>query len=111
MFTGIANEYPIQEYLERKCNELVKIKFPDHHPYTVDDLSKIKTTFDDIPSQKKVLFTTEKDLMRLKTPELSAILKTLPLFYLPMEIDFHGNDRDIFDKTINHYVEKNTRHR
>lgn len=111
LFTGIANEYPIQEYLERKCTELVKIKFPDHHPYTIEDLNRIKAQFEDIPSQKKAIFTTEKDLMRLKTPELSAIIKTLPLFYLPMEIDFHGNDREVFDKTINNYVEKNSRHR
>jgi tetraacyldisaccharide 4'-kinase len=109
MFTGIANEYPIQEHLERKCTELVKIKFPDHHPYTPDDLSKIKTRFEDIPSQKKVIFTTEKDLMRLRTPELAAILKTLPIYYLPIEVDFHGNDREVFDKTINTYVEKSSR--
>lgn len=109
LFTGIANDYPIREHLTRHCRELEVMKFPDHHPYSLDDLKKIKNQFDTFPTRKKVIFTTEKDLMRLKTPELSNFIKRLPLFYLPITIEFHGDDKGQFDQTILNYVEENTR--
>ena len=111
LFTGIANDYPIREYLKRHCRELEVLKFPDHHPYTLEDLKIIKARFDDLPTRKKVIMTTEKDMMRIKTPELSSFIKRLPLFYLPIEVEFHGPDKDHFDQTILSYVEKNTRNR
>ncbi len=107
LFTGIANDYPLREHLERMCSELVVMKFADHHPYTLKDLEEIGLKFSDLPTQKKVLVTTEKDAMRLKAPELSAYLKNLPLFCVPMEIEFHGTDKEKFDNEILRYVAKN----
>jgi len=109
LFSGIANDYPIREHLRRHCRELDVMKFPDHHPYSLDDLKKIKNQFDAFPTRKKVIFTTEKDIMRIKTPELSNFVKRLPLFYLPITVEFHGDDKNRFDQTILNYVEENTR--
>ncbi len=107
LFTGIANDYPLREHLERMCSELVVLKFTDHHAYTVKDVEDIIRKFDDLPTQKKIIVTTEKDVMRLKTPELSGYMKNLPLFCVPMEIDFHGSDKEKFDNEILRYVNKN----
>ena len=109
LFTGIANDYPLREHLERMCSELVVMKFADHHPYTIKDIEEIERRFFDLPTQKKIIVTTEKDVMRLKTPKLSTYLKNLPLFCLPMEIEFHGADKEKFDNEILRYVEKNQR--
>jgi tetraacyldisaccharide 4'-kinase len=109
LFTGIANDYPLREHLERMCSELVVMKFADHHPYTVKDLESITRTYHDLPTQKKLIVTTEKDVMRLKTPELGTYLKNLPLFCVSMEIDFHGNDKEKFDNEILRYVKQNQR--
>ncbi len=109
LFTGIANDYPLREHLERMCSELAVMKFADHHQYTVKDIEAIIRKFNDLPTQKKLMVTTEKDVMRLKTPELSAYLKNLPLFCVPMEIDFHGTDKENFDKEVIRYVEQNQR--
>ncbi len=111
LFTGIANDYPLREHLERMCSDLVVMKFADHHPYTLKDVEEITRKFHDLPTQKKIMVTTEKDVMRLKTPELSVYLKNLPLFCVPMEIDFHGTDKENFDNEILRYVEKNKRNR
>ena len=107
LFTGIANDYPLREHLERMCSELVVLKFADHHPYNLRDIEEITRKFNNLPTQKKIIMTTEKDMMRLKTQELSTNLKNLPLFYVPMEIDFHGNDKENFDNEMLNYVEKN----
>jgi tetraacyldisaccharide 4'-kinase len=109
LFTGIANDYPLREHLERLCSELVVIKFADHHTYKIKDIEEIIRRFDDLPTHKKVIVTTEKDVMRLKTPELSAYLKNLPLFCVPMETEFHGTDKEKFDNEILRYVKKNQR--
>ena len=106
LFSGIADDYSLREQLERICTDLTVIKFPDHHPYTLSDLEMIKRRFMDLPTQKKVIITTEKDVMRLKTAELSNFLKNLPLFYLPVEIELHGADKQYFDKEVINYVEK-----
>jgi tetraacyldisaccharide 4'-kinase len=111
LVTGIANDYPLQEEIRRKCTDLSVIKFPDHHQYEMKDLEKIKQRFNDLPSRKKIILTTEKDMMRLKNPEFSTFLKDLPLFYLPIEIDFHAKDKQGFDKLIKDYVEQNQRKR
>ena len=109
LFTGIANDYPLREHLDRMCSELIVMKFADHHQYTIKDLEEITRKYNDLLSQKKVIVTTEKDVMRLKTHELSTYLKNLPLFCVPMEIDFHGTDKEKFDTEILSYVDKNKR--
>ncbi|MEI7982512.1 MAG: tetraacyldisaccharide 4'-kinase [Bacteroidota bacterium] len=107
LFTGIANDYPLKEHLARQCSELVTLKFSDHFPYGVKDIDMIKGRFESLPTQKKIMVTTEKDIMRLKSPELCTKFKKLPLFYVPIEIDFHGNDKNLFDNEILSYVKKN----
>ncbi|MEI7499108.1 MAG: tetraacyldisaccharide 4'-kinase [Bacteroidota bacterium] len=106
LFTGIANDYPLIEHLERLCSELIVMKFADHHPYKIYDIEEIMKKYHDLRTHKKVIVTTEKDMMRLKTPELSTNFKNLPLFFVPMEIDFHGNDKENFDNEITNYVKK-----
>jgi tetraacyldisaccharide 4'-kinase len=83
------------------------MKYGDHHPYTEADILNIRKRFDDLPSQKKVIITTEKDLMRLKIPELAHQLRSMPLFYIPISVEFHGNDKAAFDQAITGYVAKN----
>ncbi len=109
LVSGIGNDYPLREHLERLCTELFSLRFQDHHPYTEKDLEKIQKVFRDLPTQKKIIVTTEKDMMRLKTPEFSSILKSLPIFYIPIEVTFHGTDKEIFDNEIINYVRKNKR--
>ncbi len=107
LITGIANNDLLCEYLQRRCSELVVMKFPDHYLFKEQDIKIIVKRFNDFLSKKKVILTTEKDVMRLKTPEFSTFLKNLPLFYLPVEIEFHGDDKEIFNNYILNYVGQN----
>lgn len=108
LFSGIANSYPLQDHLRPKCHELHVMDFMDHHKYTVNDLKQIKVNFDNMFTRNKVIYTTEKDAMRLDKSALSDIIKTLPVFYIPIEMGFHNGDSVIFDDQIRAYVEKNT---
>jgi len=107
MLTGIANSYPLQEHLRSQCNELVIREFPDHHTYSAEDIRSIIDTFHNILSKDKVIFTTEKDAMRLERKEFSELLRGMPVYYIPIRIRFHHHDETRFDKFIQSYVERN----
>jgi tetraacyldisaccharide 4'-kinase len=107
MLSGIANSYPLQDYLRNLCNELVVRDFPDHHKYTLQDVRSILDSYNNILSKDKVIFTTEKDAMRLEQEEFSELLAGLPVYYIPIRVKFHHCDDARFDKFIHSYVERN----
>ena len=106
MVAGVANSYPMQEYLRDFCGELTVIDFDDHHEYEDQDLDKIFKSFDSIISKDKVIFTTEKDAMRFEKEEFSSRLAGKPIYYLPIRVKFHPSEEIKFDDVILNYVAK-----
>ncbi len=109
LITGIAYDDPLREHLQRYCSELIVMKFPDHYQFEEKDVALMNSRYQDILSKQKVIITTEKDVMRLKTPLLSNFFKDLPLFYLTVEVEFHKEDKNVFNHYIINYVEQNQR--
>jgi len=93
--------------LVRMCTEIVQIDFPDHHNYSENDLHKIIQNFNNIISKNKIIVTTEKDVMRFEESNLVDLLKNLPVYYAPIQFEFHKDCKDEFDKQILDYVRKN----
>ncbi len=110
LLTGIANSEPLEQYVRTKVKNVIPVKFPDHHQYTKSDLGLVQKTFHSIPTENKIILTTEKDAMRLKLPEFSIILDALPIFYMPIEIDFYEHEKEQFNEQIIHYVRANQKH-
>jgi tetraacyldisaccharide 4'-kinase len=110
LFTGISNPIPFEEYLKRNCNELISMRFRDHHRYSCDDIRNIKEKFEALYSANKIIVTTEKDRMRLYDSSLKEILTGLPVYYVPIEIEFHktssSNEGMDFDTIITDYLKK-----
>lgn len=100
LFSGIANSYPLQDYLKRCCNELVVLSFPDHHNFREKDIQLILKTYNDLFTSNKILVTTEKDVQRLNVCLKKSLISELPLFYVPIHIGFHHNDEDEIKKSI-----------
>ena len=109
LFCGIANSFPFQEYLKDVCIELLVIDFPDHHTYRKKDLQLVAKTYNDEFTQNKIIITTEKDAMRLIKSEYIRELNELPLFYIPIEVKLHGDDKNSFSDQIENYVKENKR--
>jgi len=107
MVAGIANPYPLEEKLRTMAENVESLIFKDHYQYENKDAIKIKERFDSIFSKNKIIVTTEKDAMRIKDTELMKFFVDLPIFYLPIEVRFHNNDKKMFDKQIIDYVRKN----
>jgi tetraacyldisaccharide 4'-kinase len=107
LITGIANSTNLYYYISNQTKDVKHLGFSDHHKYTVKDVQQIKTVFDNITKSKKIILTTEKDAMRLKAPELQEIVQNLPIFYIPVEVKFHGEDETNYLNQLSNYVGKN----
>jgi len=107
MVTGIANPYPLKEHLTKHCFEINQMNFPDHHHYSNEDIQKILQNFNNIASRNKIIVTTEKDIMRFEKAELTGLIKDLPIYYVPIEFDFHHDSKENFNHQILNYVRQN----
>ena len=109
LITGIANSTPLFNHLKKSCQSIDHIEFSDHHNFTKIDIEKIKNRYLQINSDNKIIITTEKDIMRLSLPEILKDIQDLPIYYIPIEIDFlNSEDKRNFDKQILDYVSSNT---
>lgn len=106
LFTGIGNPAPLLTYLKEYASEVEHIPFPDHHNYSLEDLSNIRTKFDAYEGGNKIIVTTQKDAMRLRGNDLEDTANSLPLYIIPIEIDFKDKTTE-FNQTIINYVRTN----
>ena len=109
VFAGIAKITPLIDYLKQEAKEVIVSEFNDHHNFQPVDILRIINQFKNIISSQKILITTEKDAMRLKDDRLFPLLEEVPVFYLPIEIQFHKGPEEepSFDETILEYVRAN----
>ncbi len=107
LVTGIASTLSINNQVGKYSSTIEKMEFGDHHQYTLEDIENINQKFQSIPSDKKIILTTEKDAMRLK--DMPAIPKEIKkaLYYLPVKVKFLGNQEFAFSQKIQNYVREN----
>ena len=106
VFTGIGNPEPMVTYLKEYSSSVRHIQYPDHHNFTLQNLVDIRTELDAIEGGNKIVVTTEKDAMRLKGTDLEDMTNTLPLYVLPIEVDFKDKTQEFNDIILN-YVRTN----
>jgi len=108
--TAIANSKPLIKYVTEKVNTVKELKYRDHHIWTTSDFEKIKAEFDSISSNNKIIITTEKDSVRFVDNEKIDILQNLPIYYIPVTVNFLDLEHEKkFKKQVVDYVKKNKR--
>lgn len=104
LLTGIANPKPLLAYLKKQTELVVHHNYPDHHRFSLKNISKLADEFSACTSQKKVIITTEKDAQRLGEQDLLLMVKKLPVLVLPIGISFLNNGQQQFDELVQTYV-------
>ena len=104
LLTGIANPDPLVNQLEKYTRAIHHHSYPDHHVFTPKNMSKLVSDFKDLKNQDKIIITTEKDLQRLKSSEITELLAEMPVYFLPVKAAFHEPERAVFDELISDYV-------
>lgn len=90
LVTGIANPKPLVSYLTALGLQFEHLKFKDHHDFSASER--------DILKHKKLIITTEKDMMRL----LPHFSESEFIYYLPIAMKI---DRPLqFDTLVSRFV-------
>ena len=107
LVTAIAKPEYLVDFLKTKTPNIVHMKYSDHHEFDIDDIVEINNRFGKIRTPKRLILTTEKDYMRLRTTEGIDYLKDYPVYYLPVENEFlTEEEKELFNKQILDYVRK-----
>lgn len=104
LLTGIANPEPLLSHLKKLTPHINHHKYPDHHQFSLKNISKLADDFFACSSQKKIVITTEKDAQRLGEQELLSAIKKLPILVLPIGISFLNKSQQQFDNLVTTYV-------
>ena len=111
LLTGIANARPLLQYLQAMTPDVVHHNYPDHHPFTPKNIAKLAAEFSACKAQKKLVVTTEKDAQRLQQSWFNTALPgggKLPVFALPIKVEFLNESGPDFDQLITDYVREHT---
>jgi len=102
---GIAQPDYFVQHLEKEYDVTQKLIFGDHHEFSESDIEKIKKASD----AGKIIFTTEKDAMRLTNNHYFSALKEIPVYYIPIEVKFSNDKALRFRKEIFDHVAEDKR--
>lgn len=108
LVSGIANPKPLVEKLETQFKKIHSLPFKDHHYFTNDDIEDIKTSFDHIRSENKIIITTEKDVSRLLLLKNKIVEHNLPIFAQSIGIRFLFNEGESFNTQIQTFIQSYT---
>ncbi|MFC6269603.1 tetraacyldisaccharide 4'-kinase [Frigoriflavimonas asaccharolytica] len=100
LITGIANPKPLVDHLAKYSQKVKHLKFKDHHNFSNDDIQNILKEYKKMGEYKMIL-TTEKDYVRLKSFDYIRKL----IYYWPINVQI--DQQQEFNKTIEDYVRKN----
>ena len=105
VLTGIAHPKPMLEHLGKLYRVEGHHAFPDHHEFTEKEIQSIYNQHFNNTGNRCVLVTTEKDWMRLQSDQIRNIVSLLPVFVLPVEVEFLADtQRDMFNQMLKDHV-------
>jgi len=110
LLTGIANANPLLNYIKKQTLHVIQHNYPDHHRFSLKNITKLADEFAACRAQKKLIVTTEKDAQRLGEQELLSLVNKLPILVLPISVNFLNHRQEAFDQLITEYVRKHRKH-
>lgn len=104
LISAIANTKYLTDYLYPKLNFVKNLDYEDHHFFSNFDMERLKKIYDNIPSSKKVILTTEKDATRMELHREYLTKHKLPIFAMPVEVKFHFEEDEKFKTDIREFL-------
>lgn len=104
LLSAIAGTDYLMSYLNPLVATVTSQEYADHHNFSDEDLLEIRAQFLRIKSPNKLILTTEKDAMRLEAHREYILKEDLPIFVLPIQVEFLFNEGPQFDQMIQNYL-------
>ncbi|KPK79822.1 MAG: hypothetical protein AMS27_17675 [Bacteroides sp. SM23_62_1] len=109
MIAGIAYPRTFKKFLRNYSTKISEMLYPDHYEYKTKDINNIISFYHSLKGDEKIIFTTEKDAMRLqKFTDIDVGIKER-IYFIPIFISFLNEDTEHFNKHIINYVRDNKR--
>jgi len=109
MVTGIAGPRLFKKHLRSISPQITEMIYPDHHSFSGTDIVRIRDKFEEMEAVEKLIFTTEKDAMRLqKITNIASSIRER-MYYIPVGIEIMNEDVENFNMQIRNYVRNNKR--
>ena len=102
--SAIANTDYLMDYLHPRSKVLKAMDFEDHHYFTRFEMGQIVKAFTHLGDEEKIIITTEKDATRLLLHRDFIIENKLPIFVLPVEVEFFFGGSHQFDLQIKDFL-------
>jgi tetraacyldisaccharide 4'-kinase len=102
LVTGISNPRPLKQYIEERSATYHQLTYRDHHIFSIEDFNEIRREFEKLPTENRILITTEKDAVRLE--KFSAEIDGLPWYVLPVEHRFLFGEKERFDRLVIDFI-------
>ncbi|MDB5115372.1 MAG: lpxK [Mucilaginibacter sp.] len=110
LLTGIANAHPLVTYIKKYTSHVIHHNYPDHHRFSLKNITKLADEFAASTAQKKAIITTEKDAQRLGEQQLLPLINQLPVLVMPIGVNFLNGEQPQFDQFVIEYVRKYREH-
>jgi tetraacyldisaccharide 4'-kinase len=104
LLSAIAGTDYLLAYLTPRVATVTSQEYTDHHNFSKEDLADIRAQYLRIDSPNKLILTTEKDAMRLEAHQEYIHKEDLPIFILPIEVQFLFHEGPQFDQLIQNYL-------
>ena len=96
LVSGLASADPLEQYVRQTYSLKAHIRYADHRVYTRSDIDSFRRAL----TPGVALLTTEKDWVKLDALLTPGERDALPLYYLPVELVFLGDDGRAFNRFV-----------
>lgn len=104
LISAIANTSYLLDYLSNITPNINHLDYEDHHLFTKQDIEYVNRVFTETANSKKIILTTEKDAMRLALFYNELAELKLPIYVLPVQVQFHFEGKNEFDNEIKDFL-------
>jgi tetraacyldisaccharide 4'-kinase len=101
---AIAEPYPFFAHIRKHFADVQTRSYADHHQFTQRNVKELSLLLNKTLSENKAIVTTEKDAVRWLNDTVYRQVNHLPVFYLPITMQFHEEDKYKFNNQIIEYV-------
>lgn len=104
LISAIANTDYLLQHLRSSAKTVRSLEYADHHYFSGGDLANLKQRFSELTGKHRAIITTEKDATRLELHRGFIERERLPVFVLPVEVQFHFEQGPEFDELVRQYL-------
>lgn len=104
LLSAIADTNYLLSFLKKQVHAIHHLNYEDHHDYTEEDINHLIKVYTHRESKTKMVVTTEKDAMRLEPYLHQLRQENIPIYILPLRVEFLFNQEAQFIDSIKSYL-------